>query len=122
MAFTLIVRPCVRKNLHLLRLGGWSGGAGHPTIWMTVGQGPLAEVARGVVWTFLLSSILSLLFRPRGGWVVRWCWVNFQSRGVLDDLVPQLPSPFILLGDFNRHNILWGSKDINDKGRIIEFY
>ena len=33
-----------------------------PTIWMRVGQGPtaLAEVAGGVVWTFLLSSILSL--------------------------------------------------------------
>ena len=38
----------------------------------------------------------------------------------LDDLVPQLASPFILLGDFDGHNILWGSKDINDKGRIIE--
>ena len=38
----------------------------------------------------------------------------------LDDLIPQLPSPFTLLGDFNGHNILWGSKDINDKGRIIE--
>ena len=32
----------------------------------------------------------------------------------LDGLVPHLPSPFILLGDFNGHNILWGSKDIND--------
>ena len=40
----------------------------------------------------------------------------------LDDLVPQLPSPFILLGDFNGHNILWGSKDINDRGRIIESF
>ena len=40
----------------------------------------------------------------------------------LDDLVPQLPSPFILLGYFNGHNILWGSKDINDKGRIIESF
>ena len=38
----------------------------------------------------------------------------------LDDLVPQLPSPFILLGDFNGHNILWRSKDINDRGGIIE--
>ena len=38
----------------------------------------------------------------------------------LDDLVPQQPSPFILLGDLNGHNILWDSKDINDKGRIIE--
>ena len=52
---------------------GWSGGAmvlgklpvpGRPTIWISVGQGPTALAVRagGVVWTFLLSSILSLLF------------------------------------------------------------
>ena len=37
---------------------------GRPTIWMIVGQGPtvLAVGAGGVVWTFLLSSVLSLLF------------------------------------------------------------
>ena len=35
-------------------------------------------------------------------------------------MVPKLPLPFILLGDFNGHYILWGSKDINDRGRIIE--
>ena len=57
---------------------GWSGGAmvlgklpvpGRPTIWLTVGQGPtvLAVGAGGVVWTFLLSSILSLLFLPLFG-------------------------------------------------------
>ena len=40
----------------------------------------------------------------------------------LDDLVPQLPSPFILLGDFNGHNIFGGCIDINDKGRIIESF
>ena len=36
--------------------------SGRPTIWTTVGQGPtaLAVGAGGVVWTFLLSSILSL--------------------------------------------------------------
>ena len=40
-----------------------------PTIWMTVGQGPtaLAVGAGGVVWTFLLSSIVSLLFLPLSG-------------------------------------------------------
>ena len=54
---------------------GWSGGAimlgklpllGHPTVRVTVGQGltALAIDAGGVVWTFLLSSILSLLFLP----------------------------------------------------------
>ena len=51
----------------MLRLGR-SGGAmvlgklpvpGRPTIWMIVGQGPiaLAADADGVVWTFLFSSI-----------------------------------------------------------------
>ena len=42
---------------------------GRPTIWIIVGQGPIALVvdAGGVVWTFLLSSILSLLFLPLFG-------------------------------------------------------
>ena len=37
---------------------------GRPTIWFMVEQGPtaLAVGAGGVVWTFVLSSILSLLF------------------------------------------------------------
>ena len=55
---------------------GRSGGAmalgklpvpGRPTIRMIVGQGPIALATGadgGVVWTFLLSSILSLLFLP----------------------------------------------------------
>ena len=38
----------------------------------------------------------------------------------LDDLVSQLPAPFILLGDFNGHSPLWGSRDLNDKGKKIE--
>ena len=56
----------------------WSGGAmvlgklsvpGRPTIWITEGQGPsaLAVVAGEFVWTFLLSSILSLPFLPSLG-------------------------------------------------------
>ena len=42
---------------------------GRPTIWITVGQGPtaLAIGAGGVVWIFLLSSILSFLFLPLFG-------------------------------------------------------
>ena len=63
---------------HNLEWWGWSGGAkvldklpvpGRPTILITVGQGPtaLAVGAGGVVWTFLLSSILSLLFLPLFG-------------------------------------------------------
>ena len=42
---------------------------GRPTIWITEGPGPtvLAVGAGGGVWTFLLSSILSLLFLPLFG-------------------------------------------------------
>ena len=43
---------------------------GRPTIWMKVGQGPIAlavGAGRGVVCTFLLSSVLSLLFLPLSG-------------------------------------------------------
>ena len=38
-------------------------------IWMIVGQGPsaLAVGAGGVVWTFLISSIISLFFLPLSG-------------------------------------------------------
>ena len=38
----------------------------------------------------------------------------------LDTLLKQLPSPSILVGDFNGHNILWGCKDNNPKNNIIE--
>jgi len=38
----------------------------------------------------------------------------------LDNIVQQLPTPFVLLGDFNAHNILWGSNYINDRGHKIE--
>ena len=39
---------------------------GRPTTLISVGQGLLRLQWVGVVWTFLLSSILSLLFPPRG--------------------------------------------------------
>ena len=43
--------------------------SGRPTIWIRVGQGPtaLAVGAGGVVWIFLLSTILSLLYLPLFG-------------------------------------------------------
>ena len=42
---------------------------GRPTIWIKIGQGPIAlAVGAGrVVWAFLLSSILSFLFLPLFG-------------------------------------------------------
>ena len=42
------------------------------------------------------------------------------DKAKLKNLTDQLPSPFILMGDFNAHNPLWGSKTHNAKGKIIE--
>ena len=43
---------------------------GRPTFWIIVGQGLIAlavGAGGGLFWTFLLSSILSLLFLPLSG-------------------------------------------------------
>ena len=38
----------------------------------------------------------------------------------LNRLILQIPSPRIILGDFNANNIIWGSKTIDKRGRCIE--
>ena len=38
----------------------------------------------------------------------------------LYEIVNQLPTPYLLLGDFNGHNVIWGTDDVNKRGRIIE--
>ncbi|KAG5865312.1 hypothetical protein JTB14_028957 [Gonioctena quinquepunctata] len=36
------------------------------------------------------------------------------------DLISQLPIPFILVGDFNAHNTMWGSERTFGRGKMIE--
>ena len=38
----------------------------------------------------------------------------------LSDLVNELPPPFLLMGDFNAHNPLWGGNQLDNKGKIVE--
>ena len=38
----------------------------------------------------------------------------------LTSLVEQLPTPYILLGDFNAHSTVWGSRKTSRRGRTIE--
>lgn len=46
---------------------------------------------------------------------------NFAlTQNDLENLLLQLPRPFMLLGDFNGHSQLWGCSDQNKKGKIIE--
>ena len=48
---------------------------GRPTIWITIGQGhtALAVGAGGVVWTFLLSTILSLSLWETARYRLKYC-------------------------------------------------
>ena len=38
----------------------------------------------------------------------------------IENLILQLPKPFIIMGDFNSHSNVWGCRDTDNKGRIIE--
>ena len=38
----------------------------------------------------------------------------------LEELIDQLPAPFLLIGDFNAHNPLWNCTNINNRGQLIE--
>ena len=38
----------------------------------------------------------------------------------LENLFDQLPRPYILLGDFNAHNTMWGSDNSDARGRMLE--
>lgn len=44
---------------------------------------------------------------------------NYSKNDLLQ-LISQLPKPYILLGDFNCHNPIWGSDKIDSKGQIVE--
>ena len=38
----------------------------------------------------------------------------------LQQLTDQLPKPYIIVGDFNSHNTLWSSPNIDNRGKIVE--
>ncbi|KAG5862917.1 hypothetical protein JTB14_002287 [Gonioctena quinquepunctata] len=44
---------------------------------------------------------------------------NWQENDITH-IIEQLPTPFLLLGDFNAHNPLWGSELLSNRGRIVE--
>ena len=39
------------------------------------------------------------------------------NENELNDLIEQIPKPLILMGDFNNHNIIWGSKSTNKRSK-----
>lgn len=45
--------------------------------------------------------------------------LKLTRRDILN-LIQQLPKPFLLIGDFNAHNPIWGSNFCDRKGKILE--
>lgn len=42
------------------------------------------------------------------------------QRADLDDLLQQLTTPFLVTTDCNAHNVMWGSRQNNSRGKILE--
>ncbi len=42
------------------------------------------------------------------------------DTNTIQTILNKLPTPVILVGDFNAHNTLWGSWHINQRGRVLE--
>ncbi|GBM51124.1 hypothetical protein AVEN_237257-1, partial [Araneus ventricosus] len=62
------------------------------------------------IFTHKLITVCSLYLPP-----------NTQiDQTNLNNLMLQLPEPFIILGDLNGHSQIWGSDDTNSRGRQIE--
>lgn len=42
------------------------------------------------------------------------------SANNIENILKQLPKPYIIIGDLNAHNIKWGSKSTDARGKTIE--
>ena len=102
---------------HVTSVGPAGGPAGGVTI--LVRRGILASKVR------LNTNLQAVAVRVTLNKPITLCSLYIPphqiiSRETLQDLVEQLPSPFLLLGDFNAHNPIWGSSFTNNRGNIVE--
>ena len=57
--------------------------------------------------------------------VVTFCSIylppsDHVAKTDLINLIEQLPSPFVLLGDFNGHSPVWGNESSNSRGQMLQ--
>ena len=74
---------------------------------------PVVTDLQAVALTVVLDkqiTICSIYLPPHAA------FTNADIQSLLD----QLPSPFLLLGDFNAHNPLWGGDILDSEGKVIE--
>ena len=73
----------------------------------------------------LTTEIQAIAVRVNIGQLITVCNVyisgthNFNYN-IMNDLIEQLPRPFILLGDLNSHSTMWGCRNTDNRGRTLE--
>ncbi|KAG5895980.1 hypothetical protein JTB14_005089 [Gonioctena quinquepunctata] len=71
-------------------------------------QSPLEVVAIEISYPFKMS--ICDIYLPDSNWTVE----------DLRNIINQLPQPFLIMGDFNAHNPIWGSERLDASGRKVE--
>lgn len=71
----------------------------------------LQAVAATVEWP-IRATFVSLYICKKDG--------RRSLQAELEKIRDQLPSPIVMLGDFNAHSDLWGSVKLDDRGRAVE--
>jgi exonuclease III len=73
----------------------------------------------------LNTAIQAIAIKAYIGRLITFCCIYISrahemNERILNELINQLPKPFILMGDFNSYNPLWGSRTRDCRGRIVE--
>ena len=73
----------------------------------------------------LNANIQAIAIQANIGQMITFCNLYLPgSRDInadtLTSLLNQLPKPYVILGDFNSHNTLWGCRETNSRGRTVE--
>ena len=73
----------------------------------------------------LITNLEAIAITIHGKEIITICNIylpnqlNFNENDI-NKIIKQLPTPYIITGDFNSHNVIWGSISTDPRGKIIE--
>jgi hypothetical protein len=80
----------------------------------------LTSIASSSFIIIYISAVHGLIFQR---YIITFFkWISWRQNAIhqLKYLADQLPTPFIIMGDFHTHSPLWGTKSTNDKGKNLK--
>ena len=95
----------------------------------------LSSFSGGVALLINKSCLVMFIWTPLcRQWLQGWRWTRLSrtfcsiylppsdqvAKTDLINLIKQLPSPFVLLGNFNGHSPIWGNESYNSRGQMLE--